>query len=64
MRCFRQPLAFLFLFIGLCGIARSQAPFTSLRDTIIGPILTPGATVTQAANDRAGNKHSYQGAYK
>ena len=69
MRCFRQPLAFLFLFIGF-GLPWSQQSFTSLGSTITDPsaALTPGATVTtvnnatsitssQAASDQVGNKH-------
>jgi hypothetical protein len=50
MRCFRQPLAFLFLFIGLCSIAWSQASFTSLRGTITDPsgAVIPGSTVSIA----------------
>jgi hypothetical protein len=52
MRCVRQPLAFLFLFIGICGLAWSQQSFTSLRSTITDPsaALTPGATVTSVNN--------------
>jgi hypothetical protein len=48
MRCFRQPLAFLFLFIGFCALAWSQPAFTSLRSSITDPsaALPPGATVT------------------
>ncbi len=70
MRCFRQPLAFLFLFITFCSMAWSQASFSSLRGTITDPsaALTPGATLTtvnnatsitstQAASDQLGNKH-------
>jgi hypothetical protein len=70
MRCFRQPLAFLFLFIGFCGLAWSQPSLTSLPSTITDPsaALTPGATVTtannptsitstHAASDQVGNKH-------
>jgi hypothetical protein len=46
MRCFRQPLAFLFLFIGFYGPAWSQQSFTSLPSAISDPsaALTPGAT--------------------
>ena len=77
MRCFRQPLAFLFLFIGFCGLAWSQQSFTSFRSTITDPsaALTLGATVTtlnnatsitstQAASDQVGNKHVSWGAYQ
>jgi hypothetical protein len=77
MRCFRQPLAFLFLFIGFCGLAWSQPSLASLRSTITDPsaALTPGATVTtvnnatsitstQAASDQLGNKHVLWGAYQ
>src|ERR1700740_429106 len=48
MRCFRQPLAFLFLFIGFSSVAWSQASFTSLRGTISDPsgAVIPGSTVT------------------
>ncbi len=67
MRCFRQPLAFLFLFSSFCGLAWSQQSFTSLRGTITDPTL--GATVTaannassitstQAASDQAGTNTS------
>jgi hypothetical protein len=48
MRPFRQHSAFLFLAIGLCGVAWSQASFTSLRGTITdssGAVI-PGATVS------------------
>jgi hypothetical protein len=50
MRCYRQPLAFLFLFIGFCSMAWSQASFTSLRGTITDPsgAVIPGSTVTIA----------------
>jgi hypothetical protein len=77
MRCFRQPLAFLFLFIGFCGLAWSQPSFTSLRSTITDPSAawTPGATVTtvnnatsitssQAASDQVVNKYVSWGAYE
>jgi hypothetical protein len=77
MRCFRQPLAFLFLFIGFCGLAWSQQSLASLRSTIIdlSAALTPGATATtvnnptsitstQAASDQVGNKHASRGAYE
>ena len=69
MRCFRQPLAFLFLFIGLCGIAWSQASFTSLRGTITDPsgAVIPGCTVTivdkatsVTSNQTAGASGEYQ----
>ncbi len=48
MRCYRQPLAFLFLFIGFCSLAWSQASFTSLRGTITDPsgAVIPGSIVT------------------
>jgi hypothetical protein len=57
MSCFRQPLAFLFLFIGFCGLAWSQPSLTPLRSTITDPCaaLTSGATV---------NKHVLRGAYE
>jgi hypothetical protein len=47
MRPVRQPLAFLFLFIGFCGLAWPQQSFTSLRGTITDPsgAVIPGATV-------------------
>jgi hypothetical protein len=72
MSCFRQPLAFLFLFIGFCGFARSQPSFTSWRSTITDP---PGAAVTtannatsitptQVASDHVGNKHVLRRAYE
>jgi hypothetical protein len=77
MRCFRQPLAFLFLFIGFCGFAWSQQSLASLRSTITdsSAALTPGATVTtvnnatsitstQAASDQLGNKHVSWDAYQ
>jgi hypothetical protein len=77
MRCFRQPLAFLFLFIGFCGLAWSQQSFTSLRSTITDPSAasTPGATVTsvnnptsmtstQAATNQVRNKHVSPRAYE
>jgi hypothetical protein len=76
MRCFRQPLAFLFLFIGFCGLPWSQQSFTSLRITITDPSAasTPGTAVTtvnnatsitstQATRDQAGNKHVSPAAY-
>ena len=77
MRCYRQPLAFLFLFIGFCNLAWSQASFTSLRGTITDPSAasTPGATVTtvnnptsitstRATRDQVGNKHVSPAAYE
>ena len=74
MSCFRQPLAFLFLFIGFCSLVWSQPSLTSLQSTIADPsaALTPGATVTtvhnatstQAAGDQAGNKHVLRGKYE
>jgi hypothetical protein len=77
MSCVRQPLAFLFLFIGWCGLAWSQPSFTPLRSTITdpSPASSPGATVTtvhnptcitstHAASDQAGNKHVLHGAYE
>jgi hypothetical protein len=77
MSCFRQPLAFLFLIIGFCGLAWSQQSFTSLRSTITDPsaALTPGATVTAvnnitsitstlAANDQVWNRHISRDAYE
>jgi uncharacterized iron-regulated membrane protein len=77
MSCFRQPLAFLFLFITFCGLAWSRQWFTSLPSTITdsSAALTPGATVTtlnnvtnitssQAASDQLGNKHVSWGAYE
>ena len=52
MRCFGQPLAFLFLFMGFCGLAWSQQSFTRLPSTITDPYaaFTPGATVTAVNN--------------
>jgi hypothetical protein len=77
MSCFRQPLAFLFLFIGFCGLAWSQPSLTSLPSTITDPsaALIPGATVTtvhnatsststQAASDQLGNKHVLRAIYE
>jgi hypothetical protein len=48
MRPFRQLPAFLFLVIGFCGVAWSQASFTSLRGTVTDPsgAVIPGATVS------------------
>ncbi len=70
MRCFRQPLAFLFLFIGVCGLTWPRQSPTSLRSTITdsSAASTSGATVTtvnnptsitstQAASDHVGKKH-------
>jgi hypothetical protein len=70
MRCFRQPLAFLFLFVGVCGLTWPRQSPTSLRSTITDPSagLTPGAAVTtvnnptsitsiETASDHVGNKH-------
>ena len=48
MRSFRQPVAFLFLVIGFCGVAWPQASLTSLRGTVTdssGAVI-PGATVS------------------
>ena len=52
MRPFRQSLAYLFLIIGLCGVAWPQASFTSLRGTITDPsgALIPGADVSIVNN--------------
>ncbi|HET6217804.1 MAG TPA: TonB-dependent receptor [Acidobacteriaceae bacterium] len=48
MRPFRQLSAFLFFAIGFCGVAWSQASFTSLRGTVTDPsgAVIPGATVS------------------
>jgi hypothetical protein len=48
MHPFRQSFASLFFVIGCCGMAWSQASFTSLRGTITDPsgALVPGAAVT------------------
>jgi hypothetical protein len=77
MRCFRQPLVLLFLFIGFCGLAWSQQSLTSLRSTITDPsaALTSSSTVStvnnatsitsiQAAKDQVGNKHVSPAAYE
>lgn len=59
MRPFRQSVASLFFVIGFCGMAWSQASFTSLRGTITDPsgALIPGASVT-IENNSTGLKSS------
>jgi hypothetical protein len=69
MRPFRQLSAFLFLAIGFCGVAWSQASFTSLRGTVTDPsgAVIPGATVSivnKATNITSSQTASGSGEYQ